>query len=115
MTEAFRMRVDDTFSIAARGIVMVGTIESGLVRIGDRITVNSPVSSFESVIAGVEIFRKLVDSAGPGDIAGILLRQFDPAVIKDGCTESLSEGAEGGVSKSYSLTVVGQKRPWWKF
>jgi elongation factor Tu len=68
----FRFTVQDVFTIAGRGTVVTGRIDTGTVRVGDTVRVNG--SSRAVPIDGIEMFRKRVDTATVGDNVGLLLR-----------------------------------------
>ncbi|GGO08642.1 elongation factor Tu [Saccharibacillus kuerlensis] len=81
----FLMPVEDVFSITGRGTVATGRIERGTVKIGDEIEiVGIAEESKKSVVTGVEMFRKLMDSAQAGDNIGALLRGVDRQQIERG-------------------------------
>jgi len=80
----FLMPVEDVFSITGRGTVATGRIESGIVNMGDKISLIGLDSDKDSVCTGVEMFRKLLDQGQAGDNAGILLRGIDKADIQRG-------------------------------
>ena len=68
----FEFAVDDVFSITGRGTVVTGRVTRGIVRVGDEVTI-SP-SGINTVVTGIEQFRKSLDYVQEGDYAGILLR-----------------------------------------
>jgi translation elongation factor EF-Tu-like GTPase len=71
---SFRLPVEDVFSIHGRGTVVTGRIESGVGRVGQEVAVvrgGSVVAT--TTITGIEMFRKVVDTAGVGDNVGLLL------------------------------------------
>lgn len=71
----FRITVQDVFSITGRGTVITGQIESGTVKIGDTVTLRrTDGSSRDVTITGIEMFRKMLDTAEKGDNVGLLLR-----------------------------------------
>ena len=70
----FLMPVEDVFSITGRGTVATGRIERGQVKVGDKVQVIGLAKDKESVVTGVEMFRKSLDSGMAGDNAGLLLR-----------------------------------------
>jgi elongation factor Tu len=73
----FRLTVQDVFSIKRRGTVVTGRVESGTVRVGDAVRQTRPDGTSRDVtVAGVEMFRKVVDSANPGENVGLLLRDL---------------------------------------
>ncbi len=74
----FQMIVDDVFYIAGRGMVVTGVIKAGSIRTGDKIIiVSSTGERKETSVAGIEIFRKILDRAEAGDKVGILLKGVD--------------------------------------
>ncbi|ASR45725.1 MULTISPECIES: elongation factor Tu [Paenibacillus] len=81
----FLMPVEDVFSITGRGTVATGRVERGTVKVGDEIEIiGIQEESRKSVVTGVEMFRKLLDSAQAGDNIGALLRGVDRAQIERG-------------------------------
>jgi elongation factor Tu len=68
------MPVEDVFSISGRGTVVTGRIERGVVKIGDEVEIVGIRDTTTTVITGVEMFRKLLDSGQAGDNVGLLLR-----------------------------------------
>jgi len=89
-TGPFRMVVQDVFTITNRGTVATGRIETGSVRVGQevRIVRAGTVLSTTSV-TGVEMFRKVLDTASVGDNVGLLLRGVSgDNVMRDDVLES---------------------------
>ncbi|EJW18299.1 elongation factor Tu [Paenibacillus alvei] len=81
----FLMPVEDVFSITGRGTVATGRVERGTVKVGDEIEiVGIQEETRKSVVTGVEMFRKLLDSAQAGDNIGALLRGVDRNNIERG-------------------------------
>jgi len=76
----FLMPVEDVFSITGRGTVATGRIERGKVKVGDEVEIVGLRETSKTVVTGVEMFRKLLDSGEAGDNIGALLR----GVEKDG-------------------------------
>ena len=70
----FLMPVEDVFSISGRGTVATGRIEQGIVNVNDEIEIVGIKDTTKTVVTGVEMFRKLLDSGEAGDNVGILLR-----------------------------------------
>jgi elongation factor Tu len=70
----FLMPIEDVFSISGRGTVVTGRIERGIVNVGDEIEIVGIRETSKSVVTGVEMFRKLLDSGEAGDNVGCLLR-----------------------------------------
>ncbi len=70
----FLMPVEDVFSISGRGTVVTGRIERGRVKVGEEIEIVGLRPTVKTIVTGVEMFRKLLDSGDAGDNVGCLLR-----------------------------------------
>jgi elongation factor Tu len=70
----FQMSIEDVFSISGRGTVVTGRIERGVVKVGEEIEIVGIRATQKTVVTGVEMFRKVLDSGQAGDNVGILLR-----------------------------------------
>src|SRR6266404_3786082 len=70
----FLMPIEDVFSISGRGTVVTGRIERGVVKVGDEVEIIGLRATTKTVVTGVEMFRKLLDSGEAGDNIGALLR-----------------------------------------
>ncbi|MGK7862737.1 elongation factor Tu [Falsiroseomonas sp. E2-1-a4] len=70
----FLMPVEDVFSISGRGTVVTGRVERGVVKVGEEIEIIGLKNTVKTVVTGVEMFRKLLDSGQAGDNIGALLR-----------------------------------------
>ncbi|HEY9481018.1 MAG TPA: elongation factor Tu [Candidatus Paceibacterota bacterium] len=70
----FLMPIEDIFSIEGRGTVVTGRIERGQVKVGDEIEIIGIKDTTKSVITGIEMFNKSLQSGMAGDNAGVLLR-----------------------------------------
>ena len=81
----FLMPVEDVFSITGRGTVATGRVERGTVKMGDTVEIIGLTDERKTtVITGVEMFRKLLDSAEAGDNVGLLLRGVDKKGVERG-------------------------------
>ena len=81
----FLMPVEDVFTITGRGTVATGRVERGQIKIQDKAEiVGLSTEKKETVITGIEMFRKSLDFAQAGDNAGILLRGIDRKDIERG-------------------------------
>jgi elongation factor Tu len=81
----FLMPVEDVFSITGRGTVGTGRIERGVVKVGEEIEIiGITTESKKTVVTGVEMFRKLLDSGMAGDNVGLLLRGIDKEWLRRG-------------------------------
>jgi elongation factor Tu len=70
----FLMPIEDVFSISGRGTVVTGRVERGIVKVGDEVEIVGLRATQKTVVTGVEMFRKLLDSGEAGDNIGALLR-----------------------------------------
>lgn len=70
----FLMAVEDVFTITGRGTVATGRVERGTVKLNDEVEIVGIKETTKTVVTGIEMFRKMLDSAEAGDNAGILLR-----------------------------------------
>jgi elongation factor Tu len=70
----FLMPIEDVFSISGRGTVVTGRVERGIVKVGDEVEIVGLKDTAKTVVTGVEMFRKLLDSGEAGDNIGALLR-----------------------------------------
>jgi elongation factor Tu len=80
----FLMPVEDVFSITGRGTVATGRVERGQVKIQEEVELIGLGLHKKTVVTGVEMFRKELESAMAGDNAGILLRGIDKNEIERG-------------------------------
>ncbi|MGL6016909.1 MAG: elongation factor Tu [Selenomonadaceae bacterium] len=81
----FLMPVEDVFTITGRGTVATGRVERGEIKMGDVIEiVGMEEESKSTTITGIEMFRKMLDSAVAGDNIGALLRGVDRKDIQRG-------------------------------
>ncbi len=81
----FLMPVEDVFSITGRGTVATGRIETGVIHTGDPVEIiGLDADKLKSVVTGVEMFRKILDTGEAGDNAGLLLRGIDKNEIRRG-------------------------------
>jgi len=81
----FLMPVEDVFSITGRGTVATGRIERGVVKVQDEVEIVGLIDKpRKSVVTGVEMFRKILDSGQAGDNIGALLRGIDRNEVERG-------------------------------
>jgi elongation factor Tu len=80
----FLLPVEDVFSITGRGTVATGRIERGQIKVGEEVELVGFGTDKKSVVTGVEMFRKLLDSGQAGDNVGLLLRGVDKKEIERG-------------------------------
>ena len=81
----FLMPVEDVFSITGRGTVSTGRVERGTLNVSDEVEiVGLTEESRKVVVTGIEMFRKLLDTAEAGDNIGALLRGVQRDEIERG-------------------------------
>ena len=75
LDKPFLMPIEDVFTITGRGTVVTGKVERGSINVNATVEiVGIKPKSFQTTVTGIEMFRKLLDSATAGDNAGLLLR-----------------------------------------
>ena len=71
----FLMPIEDTMTISGRGTVVTGRVERGQLKVGDTVEiVGLKEEKMNTVVTGIEMFRKTLDFAEAGDNIGALLR-----------------------------------------
>ena len=80
----FLMPIEDVFSITGRCTVGTGRVERGQIKVGDAIEIVGIKDTKKSVVTGVEMFRKLLDSGQAGDNIGVLLRGIEKKDLERG-------------------------------
>ncbi|MDR0916320.1 MAG: elongation factor Tu [Oscillospiraceae bacterium] len=81
----FLMSVEDVFTITGRGTVATGRVERGKVNMNDKVQIVGLMDEpRETVVTGIEMFRKLLDYAEAGDNIGVLLRGIAKTDVERG-------------------------------
>ena len=80
----FLMPVEDVFTITGRCTVATGRVERGIVKVGDPVQIVGLRETTQTVVTGVEMFRKLLDQAIAGDNIGALLRGVQRTEVERG-------------------------------
>ena len=81
----FLMPVEDVFSISGRGTVATGRVERGVLKLNDNVEiVGIRADKKATVVTGIEMFHKLMDTAEAGDNVGLLLRGIQKNEIERG-------------------------------
>jgi elongation factor Tu len=80
----FLMPIEDVFSISGRGTVVTGRIERGIIKVGEEVEIIGIKPTTKTVVTGVEMFRKLLDSGEAGDNVGCLLRGVEREGVERG-------------------------------
>ncbi|NNM55062.1 MAG: elongation factor Tu [Spirochaetales bacterium] len=84
LDKPFLMPIEDVFSISGRGTVVTGRVEQGKVKIGDTCEIVGIKPTLTTVITGVEMFNKNLDSGQAGDNIGALLRGIEKTQVERG-------------------------------
>ena len=81
----FLLPVEDVFTITGRGTVATGRVERGRIKSGEKVQVIGLQDDIrETVVTGVEMFRKILDYGEAGDNIGVLLRGIERQDIQRG-------------------------------
>lgn len=84
LDKPFLMPVEDVFSIKGRGTVVTGRIERGVVKVNEPVSIIGLDKNKESVVTGVEMFKKQLDEGQAGDNVGLLLRGLEKSDVERG-------------------------------
>jgi len=83
--QPFLMPVEDVFTIKGRGTVVTGRIERGKVKVNETIQIiGMREKAMDTVVTGVEMFRKTLDEGQAGDNVGLLLRGVEKTDVERG-------------------------------
>ena len=85
LSEPFLMPIEDVFSIPGRDTVVTGRVKQGVVKVGDEIEIvggGKPIK--RGTVAGIEMFRKLLDQAEAGNNVGVLIKGIERSDITRG-------------------------------
>ncbi len=81
----FLMPIEDVFTITGRGTVVTGRVERGTLHMSDEVEiVGLAAEAKKTVVAGIEMFRKLLDEAPAGENIGALLRGINRTDVERG-------------------------------
>ena len=80
----FLMSIEDVFTISGRGTVVTGRVERGELKLNDEVEIVGLRETQKTVVTGIEMFRKSLDSAIAGDNAGALLRGISRDQVERG-------------------------------
>ncbi len=81
----FLMPVEDVFTITGRGTVATGRVERGTLHLNEPVEiVGIKEETKQTVVTGIEMFRKMLDEAQAGDNIGALLRGVQRNEIERG-------------------------------
>jgi elongation factor Tu len=80
----FLMPIEDVFTISGRGTVVTGKVERGIIKLNEEVEIVGIKPTRKTVVTGIEMFNKLLDSGQAGDNIGSLLRGIDKAEVERG-------------------------------
>jgi len=80
----FLMPIEDVFSITGRGTVGTGRVDRGQIKVGEEVEIIGLGATRKTVVTGVEMFRKILDSGQAGDNVGLLLRGVEKDWLQRG-------------------------------
>jgi translation elongation factor EF-Tu-like GTPase len=110
----FALQVSDIFSIHGRGMVLTGRVEGASVFAGTRVRLVAPASSVRAVVAALEIDRKVVPSATPGQNVAVLVRGVEREALV-GAFEKVESETGVSIWRVVSLRLEAEPRMWWEF
>ena len=110
MGDALLYRVSDIFRLSGPDTVLTGRVESGSVRLGDRVVIRSPNGVTVGRVIAVEKDRTFLRSASCGDAVALGVRVASLAPVADGF-----EKREGFSYCVTSLVIEAPERAWWQF
>ena len=84
LDKPFLMPIEDVFSIKGRGTVATGRIEQGIIKLNDPVEIVGIKATQNSVVTGIEAFKKNLDQGQAGDNAGLLLRGIEREQVERG-------------------------------
>jgi elongation factor Tu len=80
----FLMPIEDIFTISGRGTVVTGRVERGEIKLNEEVEIVGIRETQKTVVTGIEMFNKLLDSGEAGDNIGALLRGIDKKAVERG-------------------------------
>ena len=84
LDKPFLMAIEDVFTITGRGTVATGRVERGVIKLNEQVEIVGIQETKTTVVTGLEMFRKLLDSAEAGDNIGALLRGINRDQVERG-------------------------------
>jgi elongation factor Tu len=84
LDKPFLCPIEDVFSISGRGTVGTGRVERGKIKVGDKVERVGIKDTRDTVVTGIEMFRKSMDECMAGDNVGLLLRGVEKDDLERG-------------------------------
>ncbi|CAI5438632.1 unnamed protein product [Caenorhabditis angaria] len=82
--EAFIMPIASKTAITGRGTVIVGTLERGKLKKGDKVEIKGDGQSLQTTASDIHVFGKSVKEVRAGDHCGVLCRGLKAETVKRG-------------------------------
>lgn len=82
--QPFLLPIEDVMTISGRGTVVTGRVERGTIKLNDPVEIVGISETQNTVVTGLEMFRKILDSAQAGDNVGALLRGISRDQVQRG-------------------------------
>nr|QKY15261.1 elongation factor tu (Ef-Tu) [Polytomella parva] len=103
----FQMPIEDVFSIAGRGTVVTGRVETGIIKPGEDIEIVGLKPTIKSTITGVEMFKKSLAHGQAGENVGLLIRGLKREDVSRGqviCKPGTVKTTKSFEAEIYALT-----------
>lgn len=84
VTDSFLMAVEDILTIQGRGVIAMGVVERGKLKVGEPVEIVGIKPTKQTIVTGVEMFKKITDEAVAGETVGLLLRGVERQDIERG-------------------------------
>ena len=108
----FLLPIEDVFSISGRGTVVTGRVERGIIKVGEECEIIGLRPTTKTVVTGVEMFRKLLDTGEAGDNIGALLRGTKKEEVERGQVLAHTGSVKPHKKfKGQAYVLTGRRRP----
>ena len=99
----FRMPIQDVYAITGVGTVPVGRVETGIVKVNDKVVINP--GNLQAEVKSIETHHTPIEKAVPGDNVGINLRGISKTDIKRGMVMGLPDNPPT-VAKEFIAQII---------
>lgn len=106
----FLMPIEDVFSISGRGTVVTGRIERGIVKVSDKVQLVGLRDTKETIVTGVEMFRKELPEGRAGENVGLLLRGIGKNDVERGMVVCLPNSVKPHTRFKCAVYVLQKKK-----
>jgi hypothetical protein len=113
------LKIDDVYHLEKRGTVVTGKLLKGVLKIGDQVNIlGYSEAPRKAIIKGIEMQKKLLDSAMEGAVIGILLGGENTTNVKQGnilvkqeVEQDHSEANEGETNENSENNLIKVRCP----